>query len=86
MKILGLSRNRQKAGDCKYLTRKFWVRNSHKFVMTAIILDFLVAETIQKMIANLPPKRITRRIIQFDDIESKNPNRVNVSTCHNGFF
>lgn len=38
----------------------------------------VAAETIERMLRNLPAKRISRRIVQFDDVESKNPTRNNV--------
>ncbi|GLH03678.1 Uncharacterized protein GBIM_09548 [Gryllus bimaculatus] len=36
------------------------------------------SDTIQRMIANLPPKRSTRRVIQFNEDESKTRNQANI--------
>ena len=37
-----------------------------------------LVDTIQKMIANLPPKRATRRVIGFDEIDIKTRSQATI--------
>lgn len=40
-------------------------------MMSAVFIFTLLGDTIQRMIANLPPKRSTRHAIMFDAIKSR---------------